>query len=50
MDTPNTVNYMIGGYVLFTVVMSLYIVSLVMRWNGLKRDEQALKELEKKNS
>lgn len=45
--TPDTVNYMIGGYVVFAVVMIAYIVSLVMRWNNLKREQQALEELEK---
>jgi len=45
--TPDTVNYMIGGYILFTVVISAYVASLVMRWNNLKREELTLKELEK---
>lgn len=45
--TPDTVNYMIGGYVVFAVVMIAYIVSLVVRWNNLKREQQALEELEK---
>lgn len=45
--TPDTFNYMIGGYVVFAVVMIAYIISLVMRWNNLKREQQALEELEK---
>lgn len=45
--TPDTVNYMIGGYIVFTVVMVLYVISLFMRWNSLKNDEQTLKALEK---
>ena len=45
--TPDTINYMIGGYILFTVVIAAYVASLVMRWNNLKREEIALKELEK---
>ncbi len=45
--TPETINYMIGGYVLFAVVMAAYVISLLVRWNNLKREEQALKELEK---
>lgn len=45
--TPDTFNFMIGGYVVFAVVMIAYIVSLVMRWNNLKREQQALEELEK---
>ncbi len=46
--TPDTLNYMIGGYVVFTVVMVAYLVSLVTRWNNLKREEQSLKEIDKK--
>ncbi len=45
--TPDTVNYMIGGYILFTVVMVAYVASLIARWNNLKREELTLKELEK---
>lgn len=45
--TPDTVNYMIGGYIVFSVVMIGYIASLIIRWNTLKREEITLKELEK---
>jgi hypothetical protein len=45
--TPNTINYMFGGYILFAVVMTTYIISLVMRWNNLKQEEMTLNELEK---
>ncbi len=45
--TPDTVNYMIVGHVVFAVVMLVYIVSLVVRWNNLKREEQTLQDLEK---
>ncbi len=44
--TPNTVNYMISGYVVFAVVMLVYIVSLVSRWNNLRREKQMLDEIE----
>lgn len=47
-STPDTLNYMIGGYIVFTVVMVAYLVSLVSRWNNLKREEQSLKEIDKK--
>jgi hypothetical protein len=47
MDTPNTVNYMIGGYVVFAVVMLGYVGSLVSRWKNLKREQQVLEEIEK---
>jgi NADH:ubiquinone oxidoreductase subunit 4 (subunit M) len=45
--TPDTINYMIGGHILFAVVMIVYVASLALRWNNLKREEVALKELEK---
>jgi len=43
---PNTINYMAGGYIVFTVVMVVYISSLVSRWKSLKRDQQMLEEIE----
>ncbi len=45
--TPDTLNYMIAGHVVFVIVMVVYIASLVMRWNNLKHEELALRELEK---
>jgi hypothetical protein len=44
--TPNTFNYMVAGYIIFTVVMSVYIVSLVSRWNNLKRERQMLEDVD----
>ncbi len=46
MDIPNTFNYMVGGYVVFAVVMLVYIASLVSRWNNLKLEQQMLEESE----
>jgi len=45
--TPNTLNYMIAGHIVFAIVMVAYLASLVARWNSLRREEQSLKELEK---
>lgn len=45
--TPDTVNYMIAGHVVFAIVMIAYVASLITRWNNLRNEEQALKELEK---
>jgi len=45
--TPDTLGYMIGGYVVFAVVMASYLVSLFSRWNNLKREKQMLDEIEK---
>jgi len=47
MDTPDTLNYLIGGYVVFAVVMLVYLGSLVSRWKNLKREQQILEEIEK---
>jgi hypothetical protein len=46
--TPETTNYMILGYVVFTTVMVLYLVSLYIRSRNLKQDIELLDELEKK--
>ncbi|MCX6082281.1 MAG: hypothetical protein NTW32_22355 [Chloroflexi bacterium] len=45
--TPNTISYMVGGYIVFVVLMSVYLASLVSRWNSLKREKQMLDELGK---
>jgi hypothetical protein len=45
--TPDTINYMVSGYVIFAVVMLVYIVSLVSRWNNLNRERQMLDEIAK---
>ena len=48
MDTtPDTLGFMISGYVVFAVVMGSYIASLISRWNNLKREKQMLDDLEK---
>jgi hypothetical protein len=39
---------MVSGYVIFAVVMLVYIVSLVSRWNNLKREKQMLEEINTK--
>jgi len=46
--TPDTINYMVSGYVVFAVVMLVYIVSLISRWNNLNREKQILDEIDKK--
>ena len=37
---------MIGGYVVFFVVMGIYLTSLVLRHRSLNQDLEALDELE----
>lgn len=46
--TPNTVGYMILGYAVFSVVMMIYLISLVVRRRNLQRDLEVLEEVEKK--
>jgi hypothetical protein len=43
---PDTTNYMILGYVVFTVVMAIYLASLYIRFRNLKQDLEVLEELE----
>jgi hypothetical protein len=47
MTTPETTNYMILGYVVFTAVMVLYLLSFYIRNRNLKQDIELLKDLEK---
>ena len=48
--TPDTLNYMIAGYILFSIVMIAYLVSLYVRWHKLERDQSSLDELAKQQS
>ncbi len=45
---PDTTNYMIFGYAVFSVGMVLYLVSLVLRARNLKQDLDVLEDLDKK--
>lgn len=45
--SPETTNYMIGGFATFFTVLTVYLASLAVRWNNLKRDKETLEELEK---
>jgi hypothetical protein len=46
-NIPNTLNYMVSGYVIFTVVMVTYLASLYKRWQNLKNEQKMLEEMEK---
>lgn len=49
-ETPaETTNYMIFGYVVIFGTMIIYLTSLFIRWRNLKKDQEALEDLEKKN-
>ena len=46
--TPDTLNYMVAGYVVFTVIMVAYLFSLYKRWRNLENDLHILDETAKK--
>jgi hypothetical protein len=43
--TPDTSGYMIAGYALTFIVMGIYLASLSIRKNNLKRDLETLESL-----
>ena len=43
----DTVRFMIAGYSVGIVVMTLFVASLFVRWNNLKREIETLEELDK---
>ena len=45
-----TTNYLIAGYVVFSIGMVGYLLSLVMRARSLKQDLDVLQDMEKKES
>ncbi|HEX2696480.1 MAG TPA: hypothetical protein VHM28_02155 [Anaerolineales bacterium] len=45
--TPDTSAYMIAGYTVFFIVMSIYLLSLFLRSRNLKRDLSLLEDLKK---
>jgi len=42
-----SIKYMLFGYTAIFIVLTVYLVSLFIRWQGLKRDLQTLDDLEK---
>lgn len=43
-----SLKYMIGGYAVIFIILTLYIISLLARWKTLRRDLQILQENEEK--
>jgi hypothetical protein len=43
----DTLNYLVGGYVIFAVVMVFYLVSLYTRWRGLENEQKMLDDMQK---
>ncbi len=49
MNGPaDTLNYMIAGYVVVFTILPIYLISLAVRFRNLHKDEETLRELEKK--
>ena len=48
MDTPDTLNYMIAGYVVFAVITLAYVFSLYKRWRDLINELHVFDEIIKK--
>mgnify|MGYP001354184673 CR=1 FL=1 len=46
---PDTSGYMIAGYTVTFIVMSIYVLSLYLRANNLKRDAETLESLQTEN-
>jgi hypothetical protein len=42
-----SIKYMLTGYAVIFIVLTIYLVSLFVRWQRLKRDLHILKNLEK---
>mgnify|MGYP001370450972 CR=1 FL=1 len=43
-----SIKYMLAGYAVIFIVLTLYLISLFIRWHNLKRDFQTLKEIQEK--
>lgn len=44
LQTPDTVGYMLAGYIVFVTLPVLFILSLLYRYRNLRQDEAAVKE------
>jgi hypothetical protein len=44
---PDTVNYMIAGYLVLTVVISGYLLSMILRWRKTSLEYQKYKKEDK---
>ena len=47
---PDTSIYMIAGYAVFFVVMTVYLLSLFIRSRNLKRDLSVLEDMQKEGN
>lgn len=46
METANTDNYMIAGYIVSFVTMGIYLLSMYLRTRNLKRDLETYEAME----
>jgi CcmD family protein len=44
-----SIKYMLAGYTVIFIVLTIYLVSLFTRWQKLKRDLQTLESLQEKH-
>jgi hypothetical protein len=44
--TPDTMDYMLGGYIVFSLTFFGYLFYLWRRWKGLQTEEKTLQELD----
>jgi CcmD family protein len=49
MTTPDTTRYFYSAYAIIFVTLTFYVISLIVRWNNLRNELDALNELEKEN-
>jgi CcmD family protein len=47
MSTPDTTRFFYSAYAIIFVTLTIYIISLIVRWNNLRRELEALEDLEK---
>jgi len=48
-DPPDTFRYFYAGYAVIFLVLTFYVISLIVRWNNLRRELDALEDLEKES-
>lgn len=44
-ETPNTLTYLVAGYVVFWLVTFVFVISLVARTRNLEKDVEVLRSL-----
>ena len=48
--TPDTSNYMIGGFAVIFISMLVYLISLIVRGRNLRQDLEILQEMEDRSN